>query len=521
MKDIDEVFLKEIKLKYRLVLGGDYDEIKANGFIPRSGVKPIKLSLPFKWRYPDRNVEFTLHSWRFLNSFISKFISGADVSYLIEALEYIKDWNSYKNSEGKKSQFIWYDMAVGLRSIILGFFLELHAKKILTLNVDDFSLLKLLADEHIENLSNEGNITAGNHALYQVLGLRILTISIGKGEEFLEYCHSILGNLISLSFDEHSVNTENSPFYHGYNVELLSRMRCGVFPGLDETINKIIQEGSAITGWLTGIDGNYYSVGDSEGVGKPIKSAGPFDSVQSKFKHVHKDLSGSGYLVVRTHPRIDILNSFSLLFHATNRSYVHSHADHLSFVLFLKGHELIADPGKYTYEYGAWRDYFLSDKAHNVVGLSDRVFLPKDIALGAANINPIELGTDFYRLSGSVRKSEDFSFTRSLLYKPDYGLLLNDIIQNKTSLNSEVRFHFGKDVEAEIVGGVVLLKKNATLLAVLKPQENFSSISIKRGEDAGFGWASKSYNNKFEIDVLVVQYSSSVSEVVTEIIFKI
>lgn len=520
MLGIDEVLLKEIKLKYRLVLGGDYEQLKAEGFIPRPGVKPIKLALPFKWRYPDRNVEFTLHSWRFLNPLLSKFLSSSDVSYLIEALEYVKDWQSYKTSEDKKSQFLWYDMAVGLRSIILGFFLELYEKNILPLGDEHFLLLSNLATEHIDNLSCEKNITAGNHALYQVMGLRILSLSVGQGERFLGYCSSILENLISLSFDKYSVNTENSPFYHGYNVELLSRMRCGVFPGLDEKINNIIRDGSAITGWLTGIDGSYYSVGDSEGEGKPIKSAGPFDLIQSRVKHVHKDLSPSGYLAVRTHPRIDVLDSFSLLFHATNSSYVHAHADHLSFVVFLRGQELITDPGKYTYEYGAWRDYFISDKAHNVIGLSDRVFLPKDISLGAASIDPIELGEDFYRLSGSVRKSEDFSFSRNLLYRPECGLFLHDTVCNQTSSNSEMRFHFGKDVSAIFEDGLVVLKKNKNLLAILKPQNNYNSISIRRGEEAGFGWASKHYNKKFEIDVLVMEYAASVSEIVTEILFK-
>ncbi|MFC4962460.1 heparinase II/III domain-containing protein [Alcaligenes sp. GCM10023179] len=517
---IDEVTLREIKLKYRLILGGDYEQLKVKGFVPRPGVKPIKLALPFKWRYPDRNVEFTLHSWRFLNPFFSKFLLSSDASYLIEAIEYVKDWQSYKKSEDKKSQFLWYDMAVGLRSIILGFFLELYKKNILPLDDDSLLLLSDLAAEHIDNLSCEKNITAGNHALYQVMGLRILSLSIGRDKEFFSYCSSILENLISLSFDKYSVNTENSPFYHGYNVELLSRMRCGVFPGLDEKINNIIREGSAITGWLTGIDGDYYSVGDSEGEGKPIKSAGPFDPVESRVKHVHKDLSPSGYIAVRTHPRIDVLDSFSLLFHATNSSYVHAHADHLSFIVFLRGQELITDPGKYTYEYGAWRDYFVSDKAHNVIGLSDRVFLPKDIPLGAASIDPIELGESFYRLSGSVKKSEDFSFSRSLLYKPECGLLLHDTVHNQTSSNSEVRFHFGKDVQAVFEDGIISLKKNESLLAILKPQNNFSSISIRSGEEAGFGWASKSYNDKFEIDVLVIEYDASVSEVITEIIFK-
>ncbi|QCP81357.1 hypothetical protein D0C27_05385 [Alcaligenes faecalis] len=519
MMVFDEEFVKNAKLKYRLVLGGGYEALKSNGFSPRAGVTPIQLSLPFPWRHPDRNVEFNLHSWRFINSFLGKFFSDFNEVYLKEAFEYIKDWKRYRDSEGKKSQFVWYDMAVGLRSIILGLFFDLHNQKIVSLSADDFSLLKSLVDDHLKNLSDRGNITGGNHALYQVIGLRILSISAGQGPQLEGYCTSILEGLLRLSFDDYSVNTENSPFYHGYNLDLLSRMRCGVFPSLDEKINKILREGSAISGWLTGVDGNYYSVGDSEGVGKEIKSAGPFDEVAAKIKHVHKDLSRSGYVVVRTHPRAPTLGNFSLLFHATNKSYIHSHSDHLSFIFFRSGHEIITDPGKFTYEYGEWRDYFVSDKAHNVIGLSGRAFLPSDVKLGSAHLNPVKVGLDFYELSGSVRKSDDFMFSRKIVYKPDFGLFLEDFIDNQSGSCSEMRFHFGQGVSASFEDDFVSLKKDNVLLAKLRPGPGYKSISIRRGGGVGFGWASKVYNKKFKIDVLVIEYEAKVTSVKTDIFF--
>ena len=49
----------------------------------------------------------------------------------------------------------------------------------------------------------------------------------------------------------------------------------------------------------------------------------------------------------------------------------HAHNDTLSICLWLNGVPILADSGIYEYNLGAWRDYFRSSKAHNVITVDD------------------------------------------------------------------------------------------------------------------------------------------------------
>lgn len=59
---------------------------------------------------------------------------------------------------------------------------------------------------------------------------------------------------------------------------------------------------------------------------------------------------------------------------ATN-SYTHDHADELSFDLW-NGGPIHIDSGKYSYNHGKWRNYFLGNSAHNTAGIPDTHFSP-------------------------------------------------------------------------------------------------------------------------------------------------
>ena len=53
-------------------------------------------------------------------------------------------------------------------------------------------------------------------------------------------------------------------------------------------------------------------------------------------------------------------------------AHAHAHADALSFQLWWRGRPVVADPGTYTYEPGADRDWFRSTRAHSTVRVDDR-----------------------------------------------------------------------------------------------------------------------------------------------------
>lgn len=64
----------------------------------------------------------------------------------------------------------------------------------------------------------------------------------------------------------------------------------------------------------------------------------------------------------------------------SNTDYsAHKHADELSFELFHNGELVIIDPGKYSYNSNAYRNYVLSARAHNTFSLENIEIEPEDV----------------------------------------------------------------------------------------------------------------------------------------------
>src|SRR5262249_20300286 len=93
----------------------------------------------------------------------------------------------------------------------------------------------------------------------------------------------------------------------------------------------------------------------------------------------------------------------------------HAHADALSFQLWVDGRPAVVDPGTYTYEAGADRDWFRSTRAHSTVAVDGRdqfelwgAFragrLPRVRLLGDAPLEAeVDAGSLRHRRSISVR----------------------------------------------------------------------------------------------------------------------
>lgn len=60
-------------------------------------------------------------------------------------------------------------------------------------------------------------------------------------------------------------------------------------------------------------------------------------------------------------------NATYLLFDAGPFGYGHQHEDKLHFVLWSNGHELVLDPGNFSYDQSRWRKYVISSAGHNTV----------------------------------------------------------------------------------------------------------------------------------------------------------
>lgn len=500
------------KLFFRLVIGGDFDRLKSEGFLARKGVAPIHISFPLSWRSKDSNVEFNLHAWRFLSAAWSYYVKNPTDVVAAEVFEFAvdlaRDWVSFL--ETKKSKYAWYDMSVGIRAMHIAFIIYIIDKHSIG-SENDIALITRLAEEHIDWLSVQKNITKGNHAIYQVVGLQVLSSVYGKDTG--EYAQYNMSRLLDDAFDSSFVTTENSPFYHKYNVDIFKRVPPELFPGLKDKLESLFSKAPLVTKWLTAPNGSFYRIGDTEGDGVSLTSK-DVESVSEKA--IFKDFGGSGYQVVRSHPNIKKEDSFSLMFRGKLLSYVHSHCDALSFILFLNGEEVFSDPGKFTYEYGGLRDWFISDASHSTAGLSGVSFFPKDVDIDGCSTLPLMANRGAFFFSGQVIKKKIFIHNRRILFQPDSVILISDLCQSEAQDNIEVRFILGPGVSYS-GGKIGVLKTPRGKEYKMRFTGDIEEVNVIQAQDCR-AWVSSSYHEKEPVCMIVLKCSNSVASTDASII---
>lgn len=492
-----------LKKKYQLIISANQMQLSSQQYKARPDAEPVSLVLPLNWQHNDRNVEFNLHSWRFLNALWHELLTTDNGALFDTITDYMADWWHYA-AHNNHNHFCWYDMATGLRAIHLALALEylnLQDDKTAPQLADPLALLQLLAQQHCEKLHDADFIGEGNHGVYQIIGLRLLALVSGYSCE--PFCLQQLERLFDAAFDNNHICVENSPFYHQYNIGLFSHIQSDWFAELSQHINQSIAAAHLNTPWFNAPDGEFFQIGDTEGKG--VKTAPALKNADLCLAdYVLRDFASSGYQLVHGQ---GAKQGFALAFYAPNLSFTHAHADHLSFILYHNGIELLADSGKYTYEKNAWRYYFVSDAAHNTAGLAAQRFMPHDTAIGRAVLFQARLQEESLLLGGVVQKG-NLVHRRSVRLTGN-TLQLDDNVEYSGPDLIELRFHFA--------AGISLKAQTDTCYGIYHHSEKLAEISFERAlsqqvlhgvqQPAIQGWRSRSYHQKTVADTLLLHYA--------------
>ena len=154
---------------------------------------------------------------------------------------------------------------------------------------------------------------------------------------------------------------ERSPAYHLLVLrDLLEIREASGVPELDDTINRMLR----------------FSAGIARPDGRPaLFNDGGLDI--APLLELPPPVEGlalfpdTGYAVIRT-PRIWL--AFDCGAPSPDFLPAHAHADALSFQLWVDGRPVVVDPGTYTYEPGADRDWFRGTRSHSTVAVDGDQF---------------------------------------------------------------------------------------------------------------------------------------------------
>jgi len=513
---------------FRVFRDGGYAEQVAQGFRPRTDIQPVPLRFPLDWDmdpFHDRNWRFQLHAWRMLDPIWGEFY-GKDWDRLrVELLPSIRDWHAYHIERKLKAVFSWYDMSAGSRAQHLALLGYLHKKGLMPLPPKDLAVVRRLSAEHVKRLRNPAYIAMGNHGLFQIKGLRLLGVA-WEGEDFcageLEYSTQMMERLLHSQFDERGAHTENSPYYHSFVLKQFSAIRTELFPEISSKLESGLAKPREVLPWFTFPDRSMAAIGDSAGMGSPLSSdAEPDFTLETAAGGPIwiRDLAASGYVVVRSARDVDADKASMMVVKGQTRSNGHLHADQLSFILYRAGRHLLADSGKYSYNHDAWRAYFLSDRAHNVVGLLGKGFAPPDTVSEGPCLNGVSVADGAVVVEGEIERGGFFKHSRRIVYRPEESIEVSDRIQARPQDVPVVYWHVGTGVDAERVEGGVELFDNGKRLARIGVADREVKARLVHGQEKPRiqGWISASYKQKTASTVIEFRAPAGCSQIDTHI----
>jgi hypothetical protein len=172
----------------------------------------------------------------------------------------------------------------------------------------------------------------------------------------------------------------------------------------------------------------------------------------------------------------------------------HKHADDLSFELYDQGRKILVDGGKYSYNQNEWRKYFLSDAAHNTVGLWDSALSPNLVKpYGSALATP-RIDANEIIFEGNVTKPR-FAQHRTLRFVPRKSLQIHDkLTSDRTNVYASY-LHFAQGIELRLEGRAIVGRlQNGSTIAISLSQSDAAVRLFKGSLEPRLGWISPSYH---------------------------
>lgn len=486
------------------IFAGGYTGLR-RVFRPRADIPSYQLTVPLDWSidpFNDRNWRFQLHAWRMIPPIWGEFYGNDWDRLKSEVLEWVCDWHDYHCVRQREADSSWQDMATGIRAEHLALVEHLRRRGQFHLNAREAGAVNELIGEHARRLMDPAFIGTGNHAIFQLKGLRLLGIVCGEepvlaGEE--EYSSDMMASLLGSQFRRDGVHVENSPDYHNFALSNFRQIRPELFPKVAKLMQTVLARAESIAPWFTLPNGRAVPIGDTEkrGPGLSTSSGGDASTVLPDGTGVVlRDLSKSGYAIVRSVPDSPVHRESMLVVNGQAFCTVHAHADQLGFYLYAFGVPLFVDSGKHSYNADHWRRYFTSAAAHNVVGVQGKHHGPLDTDLSGSCIESATLSSKGeFIIEGSVRRGGEFHHRRRYTYRPDEYIHIDDEVRISDEDRAVVYFHLDSSLEVAVKHKKLIVRKHGVLLATVSiDAEDFTPHLISGQVDPAIqGWVSPSY----------------------------
>lgn len=425
----------------------------------RAGLPPVPFRLPFDWHADplgDRNWMFSLQAWRMLDPFLNRLARDPRHPRAFDdPLAVIADW---ERGNRKAGRFTWYDMSTGLRALKLAFLARMAAREGVALP----PLVAGLADRHMAELLRPAGLSAGNHGLFQMGGLRALSHAfpdLPRAPAAAAFALAEGARLLDSQLGPVGVHTEDAPDYHFFAVALIGRFLAAPWwqvPEMAPFRARLAAAGDACA-WLVDPAGRCLPVGDSTEGAKPRDPA-----ALARWPHRRSGrMVGAvldGYGVVRTRAEVAPPQSTLVFLMASHHLEPHKHADCLSLLWQDRGAWILVDSGKYGYQRDRMRRHFQSTRAHNTVERGGRDWSRATADAYGSGMRRVEpCGAGWLLEAEAPHRREGVVHHRLALFRPHRFLLVLDRVAPSGAGGLLPRrhvawWHFDPGLAVEVVG---------------------------------------------------------------------
>lgn len=450
----------------------------------------------------DLNWLFNYHALRWVLPLLQAGQEVGGARYTERAAFLLRDWITTNPRIGSPNAMAWNDHATAWRASVL-------ACAVSTIGSPSW----LAA-----GLTNHGQVLAGNlfyvkhgnHALNQNIGLLDIGCRVANSS-WKTLAVSRLSVLIKESVDAEGVTNEQSIEYAMYNYVHYGR-------ALRHLVNCSLTVPSAFSrialmpdflAYATNPDGRYEQLGDSD-----LKRAQVIAGTTAEYAATDGNSGprpnatikryAAGYLFARSgwgdarpfgHETLITLR-FGPGKQALGTG--HGHADGGSITLSAHGRRLLVDSGKYTYQRGSWRNFFVGRSAHNVVTVDGLTY-------DAARSTKISTSTKVTSLLAVITNSgyNGIAQRRRVMWsRTGDFLIVDDTLSSPSIRTYRQTWHLPFDAAPTISGQRMDTQGEPSNLAVIQLINKPVNRIVAGATSPIQGWISNTYQVKVSAPVL-------------------
>jgi len=435
------------------------------------------------------------------------------------------------------SDYLWSDYhGVSYRALILtNTWWKLRQYNQLPMETSD-NILKSLK-KHGDFLRDPNHYEAEhNHGITEATALLTLSTNFPELENASEWNEVAVERItrgLNTLVDKDGVLIENSPYYHFYTLEkywdlyrYTRKHNLDVSDQFKDRIDKMVSYATYIL--LPNLD--IPTMGAS--LYRNIKLDNTYDEISKEYPEFRYVLTkgqegiapskrnitypDSGQVIMRSGwPANNYESQTQLVFDVGDYRTEHSDYDALNFTLYSGGRVLIPDPGLYTYEDGADRNYFHGTNSHNTVIVDN-----SDQQKGSAILGEFKEDDGYVYQSAAHTLYDDVVHKRAITLVDDNLIIIVDELSSDESHNYSQRFNLSPDSQIRVEGyKVVVFDKNRNTEMTLYQLDNsgitFHSVNGENNPVGGF--CSLEYGKKVPCEQLRFDKNGKSAKFVTVI----